>query len=54
MLEAETLEEAIEEAASFGDGLACTSEKGDGHFFAHEVVSFHEVFPGRYVFELKD
>lgn len=53
MLEAESLEEAIKEAASFDDDLACTSEKGDGHFYASQVVSYHEVREGKWVFELK-
>lgn len=52
-LEAETLKEALEEAATYDDDLACTSEAGDGHFYAHQVVSYHEVREGKWVFELK-
>lgn len=52
-LNAETIEEAINEAAVMGDGLACTMESGSGHFFAEDVISFHEVCEGRYIFELK-
>lgn len=52
-LEAENLEEAIEEASTFEEGLAVTMEAGDGHFYAKDVVSFHEVREGRFVFEIK-
>ena len=41
-LEAETLEEALKEADEYEENLACTSECGDGHFLAHQVVSFHK------------
>jgi len=53
MLDAETLEEALVEAAGFGDDLACTSESGNGHFYAQDCVSFHQVRKGKYVFEIK-
>ena len=52
-LDAETLEEAIEEAMNYEEGLAVCSEAGDGHFFAEDVVSFHKVREGRYIFEIK-
>ena len=52
-LESETLEEAIKEANEYADGLAVTMESGDGHFFAEDVVSFHKVREGRYIFEIK-
>lgn len=52
-LEADNLEEAIEEAKSFGDGLGVTMGAGDGHFFANEVIDYYEVKDGIYVFELK-
>jgi len=52
-LDAETLEEALTEAEEYEDGLAVTMEAGDGHFFAEDVVSFHKVREGRYVFEVK-
>jgi hypothetical protein len=53
LLDAETLEEAIEEAATYGDDLACTSESGNGHFYAENVVNFHQVREGKFVFEIK-
>ena len=53
MLDAESLESALEEAASVEDGLAFTWEAGDGKFFAEDVVSFHKVREGKYVFEIK-
>lgn len=53
MLNAETIEEALSEAAEINDGLACTMDAGDGHFFAEDVITFHKVREGRYVFELK-
>ena len=52
-LEAETLEEALKEAATYGDDLACTSESGDGHFYTENCINFYEVREGKYVFELK-
>lgn len=52
-LDAETIEEAIVEADNYEDGLAETMGTGDGHFFANQVVSFHKVREGRFVFELK-
>lgn len=51
-LSAETLEEAIKEAADTHDGLAVTMEKGDGHFYAEDVVAFYKVREGRYIFEI--
>lgn len=53
MLDAETLEEAIEEAAAYDDDLACTSESGNGHFYAENVVNFYQVREGKFVFEIK-
>lgn len=52
-LDAETIEEAIEEAKNYEQGLACTMEAGNGHFFAEDVVSFHQVNEGRFIFEIK-
>lgn len=52
-LDAESIEDAILEASNTRSMLACTMESGDGHFFASDVVSFHKVREGRYVFELK-
>lgn len=52
-LDAETLEEAISEAEKTEDLLATTMGTGDGHFFAEDVVSFHKVREGRFVFEIK-
>ena len=51
-LESETVEEAINEATSFREGLAECMESGDGHFDAAECVAFHKVSDGRYIFEL--
>jgi hypothetical protein len=53
VLEAESLEEALTEANDYEDGLAVTMESGDGHFYAQDVVSFHKVREGRYIFEIK-
>ncbi len=56
-LDAETLEEAMIEATEVLNqrgGLAWTDEAGDGQFMAGEVVAFHEVSEGLYVFELND
>lgn len=52
VLEAESLEEAIQEAYNYADGLAVTVESGDGHFFAQDVVGFSKVREGRYIFEI--
>ena len=52
-LDSETLEEAIEEAANYRNDLAVTTTAGDGHFYAEDVVSFHKVREGRYIFEIK-
>jgi len=54
VLEASTLEEAIEEAKNIDSGLACTTEAGDGHFYAEDVINYYEVESGLYVFEIKD
>lgn len=51
-LEAETLEEALKEAAEQAWGLTVNSEAGDGHFMAADVVSFHKVREDLYVFEI--
>lgn len=53
VLSAETVEQAIEEAGKMAAGLAVTMEAGDGKFFAEDVVSFHMVHEGRYIFEIK-
>ena len=53
LLESESLEEAIQEANDYSEGLAVTMESGNGHFFAQDVVSFHKVREGRYIFEIK-
>ncbi|MEC7753809.1 MAG: hypothetical protein VYB44_07250 [Bacteroidota bacterium] len=53
VLDAESLEEAIQEANDYEEGLAVTMESGDGHFYAQDVVSFHKVREGRYIFEIK-
>jgi hypothetical protein len=52
-LESETIEEAIAEADEKRDYLAVTSDAGDGHFYAEQVLSFHKVREGRYIFEIK-
>jgi hypothetical protein len=52
-LDAENIDEAIEEAKNYEQGLACTMEAGNGHFFAEDVVSFHKVRNDRYVFEIR-
>lgn len=53
VLEAESLDEAIQETNDYEDGLAVTMGSGDGHFYAQDVVSFHKVREGRYIFEIK-
>ncbi len=53
VLASETLEEAIKEADEYEKGLAVTMDSGDGHFYAEDVVSFHKVRDGRYIFEIK-
>ncbi len=53
-LEAETLESALIEANDYEENLAVCTEAGDGEFQAHEVIAFHEVRPGRWIFELED
>lgn len=52
-LQSDTLEDALIEANEYEDDLACTSEMGDGHFYSYQVVSYHKVREGRFVFELK-
>jgi len=52
-MDAETLEEALIEADEFEDDLACTTDTGDGHFYADDCIGFHFVREGRYIFELK-
>lgn len=52
-LESDNLEDAIQEAMQSEEFLASTFEAGDGHFYAEDVVSYHQVKPGRFVFELK-
>lgn len=52
-LDSETLEEALEEAYNENENLATTMEAGSGHFFANQVVSYHKVRDGRYLFEVK-
>lgn len=51
-LESEVLEIAIKEAKEYEDDLACTTESGNGHFFANQVLSFHKVRDGRYIFQI--
>ena len=53
VLDSETLEDAMNEADNYEEGLAVTMESGDGHFYADDVVSFHKVREGRYIFEIK-
>lgn len=53
VLDSESLEDALIEADNYEEGLAVTMEQGDGHFFAEDVVSFHKVREGRYIFEIK-
>ena len=53
-LESETVEEAIKEADEYSEknDLAITLGDGDGHIFAEQVISIHEVREGRYIFEV--
>ena len=53
ILEAETLEDAMNEAYNYEKGLAVTLGSGDGHFYAEDVVSFYKIREGRYIFEIK-
>lgn len=53
VLEAVNIEEAIQEANDYMNGLAVTTEAGDGHFYAEDVISYHKVREGRYIFEIK-
>lgn len=53
-LDANTLEGAMNEADNYEEGLAVTMDAGDGHFYAEDVVSFHKVRDGRYIFEIKN
>lgn len=53
-LQAETLEEALIEADEYESDLAVCTESGDGQFYGEEVISFHKVREGRYIFELED
>ena len=53
-LEAENLSDAIEEAKNIEpEDLATTSEAGDGHFFAENVVNYHKVNEDLYIYEIK-
>ena len=54
-LEAKTITEAIDEANKYSveNDLTLTYGSGDGHFYAEDVISFHKVRNGRYIFELK-
>lgn len=52
-LEASNLEDAIKEAIDCDDCLASTFGAGDGHFYAEDVVGYHQAKHGRYVFEIK-
>jgi len=52
-LDAENLQDALQEADEYEDDLAVCTERGDGHFFAADCVSFHKVREGRYIFEIK-
>ncbi|BDD13159.1 hypothetical protein FUAX_55910 (plasmid) [Fulvitalea axinellae] len=54
LLESENLADAKEEAENYSKHhLGLTDDAGDGHFYAKDVVSYHEVRSGRYVFEIK-
>lgn len=56
-LEAETLEEAIEEAKAEytqSESLACCVESGSGHFYAEDCISFHKLSDSRYIFEVSE
>lgn len=52
-LDSDSVEEALNEAASFDDYLACTSEAGDGRFEASDCLGFYKVREGKYIFEIK-
>lgn len=52
-LEADTLEDAIKEAEGVESGLAVTMEAGNGHFYGQDVIAYHKVREGRYIFEIK-
>lgn len=52
-LDVDNLNDALKLAAEYEDGLAISVEAGSGHFYAEDVVSFHRVRDGRYVFEIK-
>lgn len=54
-LYAENVKDAIKEANEYSaeNDLVLTSESGDGCFMSYQVVSFHKVRDGRYIFELK-
>lgn len=53
-LDSESLEDAIVEASKKDAAdMICTDAAGDGHFYAADVVSFHDAGNGIWVFELK-
>lgn len=52
VLDVENLKEAIKVALEYEDNLVCTMEAGDGCFCASQVLSFHKVRAGRYIFEI--
>lgn len=52
-IQASSIEEAIEKAKKL-NGLACTMEAGNGHFFAEDVVEYIEVEADKYIFILND
>jgi hypothetical protein len=52
-LDSDNLNDALKEAKDFEDDLNITMEQGNGHFYANQVISFHKVKDGRYVFEIK-
>jgi len=51
LLDAKTLEEAMTEAKG-QNALATTTDSGDGHFFAEDVVTYYHVEGNIYVFEI--
>lgn len=52
-LDADTLGDALTEAADMDKDFTGTMEAGDGHFLAAEVVAFHQVRAGLYIFEVQ-
>ncbi len=54
-LDAKNVKDAIKEAdfLSKKNELVCCDYEGTGHFESYQVVSFHKVRDGRYIFEIK-